>query len=398
MKSPYHADNTLYFSLGLRFLTQSSQYFYYTLMPILVIGLSAQPQEIKLTVSVFFLGLAFSLFCAGPLIDALSESKSFWLGLSIFLVGTLICFFSRGVYGMMVGRCVQGLALGLLQILSKSLLASNPSRSKTFALYQILINLAPPIAMLITSLILFFFPWQASFVFLLIISVFILWPGLHREQAVSSPSLKTIRFSAYFKIYWELFKDRRFLPLVISYSLATAIPAPFYVTATYTLTTVLHYQVHVIGLITAIFSVMGIAGTYISMLVEKTKYAQYILAVGFSLIILGCFLLFICALLFPPSIILFVAPLVFYIFGASFFYAKFNTLLMESFESISRNVTLSAMAVCVALISSIATLLASFHGHETLTQTSRLMLIMAVVSTCLYGLLYQPRKAVGLIK
>ena len=156
MKSSYHADNTFYFSLGLRFLTQASQYFYYTLMPILVIGLSAHPQEIKLTVSVFFLGLAISLLCAGPLIDALGEGKTFWLGLSVFLIGTFICFFSATVLIMMVGRFVQGLALGLLQILSKSLLASNASRSKTFALYQILINVAPPVAMLITSIILFF--------------------------------------------------------------------------------------------------------------------------------------------------------------------------------------------------------------------------------------------------
>ena len=186
-----------------------------------------------------------------------------------------------------------------------------------------------------------------------------------------------------------MFKDRRFLPLVISYGVSSAIQAPFYVTATYTLTHVLHYQVHVIGLITAIFAAMGIAGTYISMLVEKTQYERYILGIGFSLGILGCFLLFVCALLFPPSVILFVAPLVFYVFGVSFYYAKFNTLMMVNFEGVSRNVTLSAMAVCVALVSSIATLMASFHGHETIVETARLMFVMSIMSAFLYAVLYK---------
>ena len=51
--------------------------------------------------------------------------------------------------------------------------------------------------------------------------------------------------------------------------------------------------------------------------------------------------------------------------------------------------TLSAMAVCSALVSSFSTLLASFHGHETITQTARLMLIMALLAGGLYWLLYK---------
>ncbi|ETO93951.1 MFS transporter [Legionella oakridgensis] len=374
----------LYFSTSMRFLTQASQYFYYVLMPILVVGLSSQPQLIKLTVSVFFFGLSVSLFFSGPLIDTLGVPKSFWLGLFIFLIGTVICAFSEDVYTMMVGRLVQAIAVGILQILSKSMISSSSERTTFFVIYCIFVSFSPTIAMLATSLILYFFSWQASFVFLLILSVFVLGIGVYgMEKNTEQPSLKKhgkIRL----KTYLILLKETGFIPLILSYSTVNAVSAPFYVTITYTLVHVLHYQPHVIGLISAVFTVVGVIGTSLSLLVEKTSYKRHVMNIGFGLSFLGCFLLFLCAVFFPPSILAFVLPLAWYILGSNFFYAKFNTYIIEQFEHVSKNIALSSMAIGTAAVSSLATFICSFHGHETIMKTAFLMFGMVVLSIGFY--------------
>ena len=386
MKPTDHSNKKLYLSFALGALVQASTYVYYVLMPILVLGLNAQPQEIKLTVTVFFLGFVISLLCSGPFLGRLGEKNAFIAGSSIFLIGTMICFFSSTVHTIMCGRFIQGLALGLFKILAKSVIASSIERTKNFAVYQTICSITPPVAMLITSFILFFFPWQAAFIFLLIISIFIFWLGLYGAVANQSPSTEPEGFIVHFKIYWILLKDKRFQPLIVSYGLVYAIMGPFYVTSTYTLTHILHYPVRVIGLITALFTAASMVGAYASILVEKTKFEDHILAVGFSLALLGVLGLYICALLFPPSIISLVVPLLFYCFGKNLFYAKLNVLFMNNFESNSRDVTLSAMAICIALTTSISTLFTSFHGHETFAQTARLMLIMVILSIGFYKL------------
>ncbi|WP_133128514.1 MFS transporter [Legionella nagasakiensis] len=375
----------LYFSISMRFLAQTSQYFYYVLMPILVVSLSAQPQLIKLTVAVFFFGLSVSLFFSGPLIDTVGTLKSFWLGLLVFLIGTVICVFSENVYIMMTGRFVQALAVGILQILSKSMLASSSERTTLFVIYRILVSFSPPTAMLATSLILYFFSWQASFIFLLILSLCILGIGVYGVGEDTAKLRPKTHLKTHLKTYLTLFKEPGFIPIILSYSVVSAISAPFYVTVTYTLVHVLHYQPHVIGLISTIFTVIGIAGTSISLRVEKTRFKQDVMRIGFGLSFLGCFLLLLCAALFPPSILAFVLPLMWYIFGSNFFYAKFNTYIIEQFEHISKNIALSSMAIGIAFMSSLATFISSFHGHETLTKTASLMFSMVVLSIGFYG-------------
>lgn len=375
----YYPMNTLNFSIKLRFLTQAAVHFYYLLIAILIISLKSNPQWVKFSVAVFFFGIAISLFLSGPLIDQLGIKKNLKLGLWVFIVGTIICIVSTNIYLLMIGRFIQALAVGLLQTASKSILATSSNRTLLFSIYRTWVNFSPAIAMLITAIILYFLSWQASFIFLLLFACYLLYKTHHLNEFKETTPQSTRN---YFKIYQTLAKEKGFLALILSYSLVHTILVPFYITASYVLLHVLHDQPYVIALMTGVFTVVSILGSEASVFVESTRFKKYIIEMGFGLAFVGCFIFFMGTLLFSPSVLMFIVTLFTAVFGNNLFYARFNHQIMERFGHISNNVTLAFMAVTIAVLSAITTLIGSFH--QTITETAFLMMMMALLAIIFY--------------
>lgn len=383
----------LYFSLGLRYLTQTAEYFYYILMPMLVIGLNSSPQELKLTVSIFFIGLALSLFFSGPLIDAIGTLKSFWIGGVIFLIGTVICYLSDDIHSMVIGRFIQAIAVGILQVLSKGLLASSNSRTTFFTIYHIVLVFAAPFAMVVTSLILLFSSWRASFIFLLIFCGLILGFGIYGADGKIEPGVSKKKFNNHLKTYWLLLREKGFLAQIISYGMIYSVLVPYYVTVTYIMVHTLNYQPHFIGLTAVIFAIGGIAGNYTSLILIKMNREEPLLFIGFLLSFIGAFSLLLAAFFLPTSFSALIIPMLILVFGTNLFYGKFNSYIIGSYERISKNITLSSMAISCALISSFSTFIASFHGHQNIQETALLIFFMTLASIALYFLSTRPNQS-----
>src|SRR6188768_2501971 len=69
------------------------------------------PNQIQLVISALFLGMAIGQLICGPLSDATGRKKVLYVGISLFLVGSLICFFAKDLNTMLFGRLLQGLGV-----------------------------------------------------------------------------------------------------------------------------------------------------------------------------------------------------------------------------------------------------------------------------------------------
>lgn len=341
------------------------------MMPVLVSDLSSKPSTIKSGVAIFFLGLAVSLFLSGPMIDGLGTRRSFWISFMLFLGGTVVCSLSNDAAILLIGRFIQGSALGVIQILSKSLLTLHQDRAELLSVYSMLINLSAPVSMLLSSALLYFFPWQACFIFLFTLATLTLAYGVyHIPEDATEPSEKRPLVD-HLKIYYALIKTRCFVMLVLSYALFFSIMAPYYVTTSYTLVTVLHYKMHVIGLIGGIFSSVNLIGSYCYLHVEKTRWKSYIIPISFVATALSTLALYCLTFIYPLSLNALVYPLLLSCFVGSLMYPQLNATIISQFEN-HKNMTLSAMA--------------SFHSHLVLTQTAQLMLVQVVMAAVFYRL------------
>ena len=70
---------------------------------------SQNSNETQLLLSTIFLGMAFGLMIYGPLSDAYGRKNIVYLGVGVFLVGSIISLLSTSFDGMLMGREIVGL-------------------------------------------------------------------------------------------------------------------------------------------------------------------------------------------------------------------------------------------------------------------------------------------------
>lgn len=371
--------------LSVRFLTEFTQNFYYILLPVLVLVFHAEATLIKLTVAIFFLGLTVGYFFAGPVVDFYDHKKIMGYNLVLFIIGSMLCLLTPGVYGLMMGRFLQGVASGILQVLSKAFISSrDTSQSKRYAFYNSLISATAPISMILTSIFLDFTSWRASFLFLFFLPMFIWIYSIRRQASGGYITRKSFRFVEAFKPYLTLISNAEFSLLMLSYCVANILLVPFFISAPYIFTHVLHLPSNAVGIVTGMLVPINILGSYASLIFVRTRYERYVIIIGIAFVVIGCFQFLINSLIHRPSIENIIVPLVFYAFGVSFFYAKFNVAAMKFFGTISINVTYSLTLLYEGLLSSVASGLSAFLKHDSFIQTALFMFVLSLIAAVLF--------------
>lgn len=158
-------------------LGQISSDLYLPALPTLRDLFGTSERLIQLTLAVFMLGFSISHLIYGPISDSVGRKKPLIIGISICILGTVLCLFSNTVFMLLVGRALQGLGAGAGAALFLSILrdvydGNELAKISSFLAISRVILLAS--APLIGGYLLHFFNWQACFIFLLIYSGFCL--------------------------------------------------------------------------------------------------------------------------------------------------------------------------------------------------------------------------------
>src|SRR5690606_15045635 len=69
------------------------------------------PNQAQYIISSIFAGMAIGQLICGPLSDALGRKRLLYGTLALYLVGSVICLFSKTIDMMLFGRFVQGLGV-----------------------------------------------------------------------------------------------------------------------------------------------------------------------------------------------------------------------------------------------------------------------------------------------
>ena len=84
---------------------------YLASMPSMAQSLSATPDQVQLTLSIYMYAWGCAQLAAGPLSDRLGRRPALLWGLGIFVVASVVCALSQNVWTLIGGRLVQGLML-----------------------------------------------------------------------------------------------------------------------------------------------------------------------------------------------------------------------------------------------------------------------------------------------
>lgn len=133
--------------------------------------------RVALTLSSYFIGMAFGQIIYGPLLDRFGRKKPLFAGLSLFLLATVACLFAKSIEGLIFFRFIQALGGCSASVGAMSMVRDFypvHQSAKIFSLLTLILGVSPLFAPTIGGLITTWLSWHWVFIFLIVVVSMIL--------------------------------------------------------------------------------------------------------------------------------------------------------------------------------------------------------------------------------
>jgi DHA1 family bicyclomycin/chloramphenicol resistance-like MFS transporter len=174
-------------------------------------------QNVALSVSTYFLGFAAGQLLYGPLLDRFGRKRPLYIGLSCYIIASVICGTSNTIGSLLIMRFIQAVSGCVAAVAAMAMVRDffAPDKSASIiSLLILIIGLSPLLAPSVGSFVVTFMNWRyvfvvlASIAFIMLIVVFFFLPEGHApDRSVSlkpAPILKgfkSILFEKQFYIF-----------------------------------------------------------------------------------------------------------------------------------------------------------------------------------------------------
>ena len=167
------------------------------------LGAPGNDRQLVITSYVFGFGLAQLGF--GPLSDALGRRKTLLIALAAYLVATLLCLISQGLWALVAARALQGVAAAATRVIAVAIvrdLVSGRRMAEIMSFAMTVFTVAPILAPSIGQLILFGGDWRVIFIFLFVMaSLLSVWMMLRLPETLQPQKRIELRLGSVMKNY-----------------------------------------------------------------------------------------------------------------------------------------------------------------------------------------------------
>jgi DHA1 family bicyclomycin/chloramphenicol resistance-like MFS transporter len=150
-------------------------------LPAISRGLHASPGEVSITLAAFFVGLGVGQLVYGPASDRIGRRGPLLVGVSLFLVGSVLCALAPSIWLLVVARFAQALGGSAGQVVARAAVRDrfeHQMAARVLSLLMLVLGLAPIIAPLFGGYLLLVGDWRAIFWFQAIVAAVILAASL----------------------------------------------------------------------------------------------------------------------------------------------------------------------------------------------------------------------------
>ncbi len=183
-------------------------------LPLIASDLGTHVSSVQKTITIFLLGFSIGMLIYGPLSDRYGRKKLLLIGMVIYSIATLGCFFSQQIEQLQAFRLLQAIGGASASVLSRALvrdLFSNAEIPKILSLMHIITMIATLIAPVFGAWIAIQFSWKGIFVFLLIYSVIcMIWA----KMSIEAPAPAAVPASV-LQNYRAVLKNRHAIGLIL---------------------------------------------------------------------------------------------------------------------------------------------------------------------------------------
>lgn len=142
---------------------------YLPALPVIGADLGASVQTMQTTITGYFIAFGLAQLIYGPWADQAGRKTPIYVGVGIFLVGTLICAFAQTPGQLIAGRAVQGLGGAAVMVVPRAIirdLHTGPEATRLMAAIMLVISVSPMLAPLAGSGVMAVASWRWIFLVL----------------------------------------------------------------------------------------------------------------------------------------------------------------------------------------------------------------------------------------
>ena len=150
--------------------------------------------QIQYVISALFLGFTFGQVIYGPVSDSVGRKTTVYIGLVIFIGGSLISLFANNLRIMIAGRLLQGFGVASPRTISMAMtrdLYKGRDMARVTSFIMSVFIFVPAAAPALGQLILYFSHWNAIFIMLILFALVILtWIAIRLPETLHASDRK----------------------------------------------------------------------------------------------------------------------------------------------------------------------------------------------------------------
>lgn len=306
---------------------------YLASMPTIQQVFHTTPENVQLTLSLFFVGFAIAQLFWGPLSDRIGRKAVVLIGLITYVIGSLLCAWSTNISWLITARIIQsiGACSGVVMALTivKDSFTDGKEMSKILSRMMSTMAIAPIVAPIIGSYLLVHINWQASFYCLVGYGALLILGALFVKESCPKQKRQPLPVNKLCHAYFEQIKYIPFLLAVVAVATNFSMLFAFIASSSFIYIKIYHLATHLFGYFFAINASSMILG-FLSLSKLKTKLRdRHIILIGLLISFVGITLMFVTIHFDGNSIWSIVIPLFFVTYGMAILFPEITSYALR---------------------------------------------------------------------
>lgn len=361
-------------------------------MPEIVRAFGTNEAAVKMTISLYFAGFAFSQLVCGPLSDGFGRKPILVVFMGIYFAASLAAVVAPSIHVLIAARFLQGVGaaagLAVSRAIVRDLFASERS-ARIMNLIGLILAVGPAVSPTLGGVTMELFGWHAIFVLMLAMAIGVLAMVRFALVETVSRDLSRIRPATLAGAYGSLFASPHFISAAMSVACGAGM--------IYALATILPFVlIDRVGLSPTAFGLgmlMQTGGYLIGSLFARRLMdrmgAFRIVPLGVVFMIAGAAIMAAGLHVYEPSYLLVMGPVGFYAFGMAFLLPAMQTATLAPFARIAGAASALAgfMQMGSGLLGGLAAAAFFSDPVEAVTVIVPVMCGISVASWCVWRLL-----------
>ena len=337
----------------------------------------------QFTLSSFFIGLGLGQLFYGPISDSLGRRKVLVVGLLIYCLGSLFCFFADTMMELVAARFFQALGAASGGVIARAMVRDVFTRKRA-AQAQSFINLAfsltPLMAPLFGGYLLIFFGWRSIFLALLLFGIIcLLILILKIPETLSKKKRNTLGLVSIVLGYRRILRNSRSIGSILSGALAFSCMFTYFAASPFIYIDLFKIPDQYYGFLFGL-NVLGIIGTNLINAKIVIKYGPLVmLRIGVSMMCVGSVVLVGASFFDVLGIIGIIIPLFFIIGSIGFIGANAISIALEPFSELA-GTTASLFGFTQMTLGAFCGFLVGFFYDGTAVPMAVIIMILAFTS------------------